>query len=307
MPSTTRASAALAAAALCLTAAACGASGGSSGGSSAPAAADAGLRRLVPASFTAKGAVTVAVIQSPPFSVVEGGGKVSGITVDLLRTASARLGLTPRFVPVASSAVVAGLASGKFDLAGQRGDYVERQGAAATIDLVHSHAGGLVPASAVKAATSISYVCGRRVGLQQGSIANETIGLLNAVCAKAGKAAGRPSFFPDFNAMALALRSGRVDIVLNDRAGNQVAARASGGTIAAVDFPDADLPGFHDTLLGPGTSAANRPLAEAFLAAFRAMAADGTYAARFDAYGVAEAKLPADRIRINGSTQKLAG
>ncbi|MFC0041844.1 transporter substrate-binding domain-containing protein [Actinomadura rayongensis] len=304
MPSTLRRKTpALAAAVLCLAAAACGTS--EKAGSTATA--DPALSRLVPAPFAAKRTITVAVVQSPPFSVIESGGKVSGINIELLRTASARLGLTPKFVQVASSAIVAGLASGKFDLASQRGDFVERQPAAATVDLVQSHAGGLVPASAAKSATSITYVCGRRVGLQQGTVANETIGLLDGVCGKAGKARIRAAFFPDSNSMGLALRSGRVDVVLDDRSANQIAARASGGKIAAVDFPDAaTLPGFRNTLLGPGTSAANRPLAEAFLAAFQAMAKDGAYAAPFDAHGVPDAKLDGALIRINGSTQRLA-
>jgi polar amino acid transport system substrate-binding protein len=296
---------------LALTAACSSSSSGSGTASAAPSAsttsqASASLAALVPQSVKSSGSITVGVIQSPPYSIIGANGAISGADNDLITAAAALLGLKTDFVSTTSEEVVTGLSAGRFDAVTDRGDFLQRHATTDTIDLQKSTTSGLVPASAASSMKAITDICGLNVGMQQGTITDQSITAVDKACSAAGKATVQADYYPSSAAMELAMRSGRINVVLDSVATNLYAAKELDGQMSNIDFTGtAGLPGFSNDLLGIAFNSSNKALATAFVQAFKQLISNGTYNTIFAKYGAAPEEVTVGQVKINGSDNSL--
>lgn len=279
----TRSAMAAAAASVLLTLSACGSGGGSA---AVATKADPQLAKLVPQDIRTKGTLAGgASFDTRPMNFYAPGNKPDGVILDLLEAAAGKLGLTINWAHIPYDGLIPALQSKRIDIAGaQISKTSEDDGVVNLIAFYQASSGLLVPAG--HNYTKDTDACGTRFGLTKGSTINQdTADKINAECKAAGLPALHYLYFNSFNAGADAVRSGRVDSLVNSTPQIQLAVKADrsslGGTLMgklAVRATGVALPK-EDT-----------QLTRAFQAAFNKMMADGEYASilkKWDLSGMA--------------------
>lgn len=258
---------------------------------------DSKLAAMVPAQIRSKGTIVAAMSVDAPYVNIES-SKITGVMPDLYQAIGAKLGLKVQFVQTKFDAVVPGIQAGRFDVSAPLGDFVERQQQMDFADFAQSQVTALVKASGQFKPTSASDLCGHTAGVENGANTQLVIQDINKTCSTpiATKT------FPDLNAANLALDSGRIDVVVAPAAPNGYAAKQSSGKFVNEKIDGADK-------LASGTatygivSKKGSGLAQAFTAALIELQKSGEYDKIFKNWGLEQSEIPADMLKVNGSTQ----
>ena len=145
----------------------------------------------------------------PPFNFKDKAGQLDGYDVDVARLLAARMGLKPEFVTTEWSAILAGLASGRYDvIISQVGINPKRELAFDfSIPYTYSSPQLIVRKNDKAAYATLADLKGKRVGVGQGSVFEQQAKAVPGIEVKSYPAA--PENLQD-------LAAGRVDAALND-------------------------------------------------------------------------------------------
>ena len=224
----------------------------------------------------------------PPLQYVNASGELVGMRIDLGHDIAKRLCLTPDFIKIDFDAMVPGLQGGRWDMIdtgifftparAKIMQLIPYESQAISISVPNGAAGDAIHAPAD--------LEGKTVGVEIGGFEEGKTKALDAeLKAKGGKGLTVRTF--DSFALAYqALRAGQVDAVTSiDSVAKEYADRG--------DFKRAIL-GLYPTPVALAFK--SKPLAEAALAAMKAMQADGSYDKLFKQYGV----VPIEDLKIEG-------
>ena len=192
--------------------------------------------------------------------------------------------------------------SGRIDITGPAGDFVERQSIVDFADMAKDNVIVLVKKTDDFTPSTNAALCGTTLGLQTGAGTTQVMAAVNAQCTAKGKSPASVSDYADLSQATLALTSGRIQGVVAPVASNSLAARSSNGTMRVITIAQMQTLPAATATYGIQTKKGNK-LAPAFVAALQEMAAKGTYKALFVKWGIPLSALTPSKIRFDGSTQ----
>ncbi|NIH86161.1 ABC transporter substrate-binding protein [Amycolatopsis granulosa] len=266
---------------------ACGAGGTGSGGTSQPAggtgatqseqipavAKDPALAAKVPQAIAADGKIIVGQDQSyAPNEFVDAQGKVVGFDVDLGNAVGQKLGLTMEYQNAAFSGILAGLASGQYELA--MSSFTVNPERLQTVDMVSYYRAGTslgVPKGNPEH-ISLDDLCGKNIAVQQGTVQVDDLAARSQQCTAAGKPAINVQQFQAQTDVNLQVQTRRSQAMLADSPVVDYAIKQTGGAVETVGQPYDAAPYGIALKKGQGT------YAEAVQGAVQALIDDGTYA-----------------------------
>jgi polar amino acid transport system substrate-binding protein len=274
------------------------ASSGAGGSASASSTGSSDPKSLVPADVKAKGTLTVAADASyAPNEFFDTDGKtIIGMDPDLAKALGQELGLNVTLQNVTFDSILPGMAAGKYDLGmssftdnkqrEQTVDFVTYFSAGSSLIVKTGNPEGLKP-------NDLS-LCGKTLAVEKGTVQeSDDVPGDSKACTTAGKAAIKLLSFDDQNGANLALSSGRADGVLADSPVAAYAAKQSGGKFVLSGEPYGTAP--YGIAVPKGTGMAN-----AVLAALKALMADGTYTQIMTKWGIQDGAIT--NPVINGAT-----
>jgi polar amino acid transport system substrate-binding protein len=245
-------------------------------------AVDADAAALVPASVSSDGKVVIAAdgTSAPDAFLAADGTTLTGWQIDLAYQLTDVLGIEPEFVNTGIPTIIPGLENGRYEMGvatfGISPDRLK------VLDFVGNFVGGggfLTKADTDLDFSGIDDLCGLSVGVIQGTLYVDEAGAQSDRCVDAGKEAVDVQQFPDKNAAALAVGSGRVDLIFVD-----------GTTTGYMVVQDPDKYKEVGDLFYLGVAGISFPkdsgMAEAVEAALQVLIDDGTYVKTLAEYGV---------------------
>jgi polar amino acid transport system substrate-binding protein len=196
----------------------------------APVASGAGVeavqvneaaRNLLPEDVLAAGTLKVASDPTyAPFEYYDTDNKTMiGFDVDFSDAVGAALGLKVEHVPATFDTILAGLASGKYDMALSAFSVTpEREKIVDFVEYLHTGTGiAVAPGNPLAISMDPLSMCGKKIAGQKGSIQSmEYLPEFSKECTANGKEAIKIQNFPGQTDANLALASGRVDGVIAD-------------------------------------------------------------------------------------------
>ncbi len=273
-------------------------SAGSGSGSSASASTGTDPKSLVPADVKSKGTLIVAADASyAPNEFFDTDGKtIIGMDADLAKAIGQELGLTVSVQNVTFDSIIAGLAANKYDLGmssftdtkerEKAVDFVTYFSAGSSLMVKAGNPEGLKP-------NDVS-LCGKTIAVEKGTIQESNdVPADTKTCTSAGKPAVKGLSFDDQNGANLALSSGRADGVLADSPVADYAAKQSGGKFVISGQPYGTAP--YGIAIPKGNGMAN-----AVLAALKALISNGTYNQILTKWGIQDGAITSPVI--NGAT-----
>lgn len=233
------------------------------------------LHAMLPASVKASGVVKLATdAEYPPCETLNASGQMVGYEPDLWNAMAAKLGVRIQASSILFDSLIPGVQSGRYDMAMECiSDNLDREKQVIFVDNAYATGAVYTLASNKTITTDPLSLCGLKTATQQGlDLATQLETTINPHCTKNGKPVVQIARFPTANAALLALYSGRVDFVLNDYA-------AANAMMAAAPKPlryvtNSLLQKYYNGMI---FNKNNAQLANAFLAALKAIIADGTY------------------------------
>ena len=293
------ASALLASAALL--AAGCASNPAASPGAGATTSAGSGSadpKSLVPSDVKAKGTLVVASDASyAPNEFFDTDGKtIIGMDADLAKALGTELGLNVKLQNATFDSIIGGLTANKYDLG--MSSFTDNKLREQTVDFVTYFSAG--SSLMVKTGNPENLkpndvsLCGKTLAVEKGTVQeSDDIPADTKTCAAAGKPAVKGLAFDDQNGANLALSSGRADGVLADSPVAAYAAKQSGGKFVISGQPYGTAP--YGIAIPKGNGMAN-----AVLAALKALIANGTYNQILTKWGIQDGAV-ANPV-INGAT-----
>jgi polar amino acid transport system substrate-binding protein len=284
--------------ALLATACASNPANSSSSGASSSASAGSDPKSLVPSAIKAKGTLVVAADASyAPNEFFDTDGKtIIGMDADLAKAIGQELGLNVTLQNVTFDSIIPGMAAGKYDLG--MSSFTDTKAREQTVDFVTYFSAGsslmVKTGNPENLSTSDTSLCGKKVAVEKGTTQEQTdIPADNQKCSAAGKPAITPLSFDDQNGANLALSSGRADGVLADSPVAAYAAKQSNGQFMIVGQPYGTAP--YGIAIPKGNG-----MAQAVLAAVKALMANGTYNQILTKWGIQSGAIT--NPVINGAT-----
>ncbi len=284
--------------ALLATACASNPANSSSSGASSSASAGSDPKSLVPSAIKAKGTLVVAADASyAPNEFFDTDGKtIIGMDADLAKAIGQELGLNVTLQNVTFDSIIPGMAAGKYDLG--MSSFTDTKAREQTVDFVTYFSAGsslmVKTGNPENLSTSDTSLCGKKIAVEKGTTQEQTdIPADNQKCTAAGKPAITPLSFDDQNGANLALSSGRADGVLADSPVAAYAAKQSNGQFMIVGQPYGTAP--YGIAIPKGNG-----MAQAVLAAVKALMANGTYNQILTKWGIQDGGIT--NPVINGAT-----
>jgi polar amino acid transport system substrate-binding protein len=263
------------------------------------------LAAKVPEKYRSKGTLILGLSESQPYASFEADGTVAGLVPDLAKQLESMLGLKVTVTKTSFDAIVPGIKSSRIDLSAPAGDFVERQSTVDFADFAQSNVTVMTNKSGKAPGSSLD-LCGTKAAVEKGTGTTNVLNAVRDLCTKAGKTPVDIKTYNDLTAANLALQSNRVDSVVAPTAHNQLAAAQSNGTFVVTKVGDMQsLPAATatygiQTLKGSG-------LAPVLVEALHKLDQAGIYTKLFEKWNIPASAIPADRIKLNGSTQKQKG
>jgi polar amino acid transport system substrate-binding protein len=257
----------------------------------------ADLAALVPDAIKSKGTITIGTDASyPPNEFSTDGGKTfQGMDIDLGNAIGKKLNLQVKFQNAPFDGLLAGLASGKYDLSmSSFTDTTERE---KTVDFVTYFRAGT--SIAVKKGNPLKItgsdgLCGVRVAAEKGTTQLDSLTkdkfddgtpTLKATCVKGGKKAPVAVPLPDQNAVNAALVAGRADAFTADSPVVEYQIKATDGGIEQGG-ESTDVAPYGIAI--PKTSGTFK---DAIQKAVKALIDDGTYGKIMDTWGLKDGQI----------------
>lgn len=285
---------------LALTLAACGSGDGSSTGSSAQGsgAPSGELHSMLPEEIQKSGVITLGTnAEYPPCESLDG-KTIIGYEPDLYHAMADKLGIRIDDSSVAFDGLIPAVQSGRFDMAMSCfSDNLDRQKVVTFVDDAYATGAVYTLASNTTVTSDPLSLCGLKTAVQQGlDLAEQLHSTINPHCTKNGKPPVDVQQFPSGQAALLALYSGRVDFVLNDYAAADALQKAAPKPLRLVE--NALLQKYYNGMI---FNKDDTQLQQAFLAALKAIHADGTYEKIMTKWGLTDLMLPDPGINLAAS------
>jgi polar amino acid transport system substrate-binding protein len=279
---------------------ACGSGGDSSTGGS-PAStggASSELHAMLPEDIQKSGVVTVGTdAEYPPCESLDGKAIV-GYEPDLYHAMAGRLGIKIEDSSVAFDGLIPAVQSKRFDIAMSCfSDNLDREKVVTFVDDAYATGAVYMLASNTSITSDPLTLCGLKTAVQQGlDLAEQLQSTINPHCTKNGKEPVDVQQFPSGDAALLALYSGRVDFVLNDYAAADALQKAAPKPLRLVTNPL--LQKYYNGMI---FNKEDTQLQQAFLAALKAIVADGTYEKIMKKWGLPDLMLTEPGINVAAS------
>ncbi|HEY4332212.1 MAG TPA: ABC transporter substrate-binding protein [Ilumatobacteraceae bacterium] len=256
------------------------------------------LSSLLPDDIRSAGVIKVGTSTVyPPYDFLkEGSDTVVGFDIDLGTEVAKLLGVKFEYQTAGFDELIPGLQAKRFDIgwAGHT-DTMDRE---KVVDfVVYGQSGIVILTQSDKAATTkdLTSICGKSLAFAQGTYGQQTFDAVADLCKTGKLAAPTAVSLQDGAAALLAVKSGRVDYLLEDTASGGYDAQQSGGTISAIPLENAT--GFFASAnSGIVFPKGSTQLTKAFQTAINTLIANGKYAAILDKWGVSSFAVPAALI-----------
>ena len=258
------------------------------GARAAPPQADPAIHAMLPDSIRQSGEFRIATdAHHPPCeSFADDNTTMIGIEPDLWNAIAARMGLKAMPVSIDFAGLIPGVQAGRYDAAFEcMSDSADREREVAFIDYAHAGLAGYALADDPTAPSSVKDLCGLHGGVQIGTDFAAGLQSLSQACTSRGKPAIETSQYPSAANVILALYSGRVNFILDDRGAYQHIKTFSTRPIRTFDA------GFPLKIDGVAVARDNTKLQAALLATLRSLHADGTYGAIYRKWGIEPLQL----------------
>jgi polar amino acid transport system substrate-binding protein len=238
--------------------------------------ADPALVKLVPGDLRSAGAVNGASsFTTPPlYTFAEDGRTPSGVLIQLVENAAARLGLKVSWSQIPYSGIVPAMDAGKVQISGSQFSVTPPNLKAANILSIYKNTVGLSVLARNKGSYGdLTGACGRTFAIIRGAtIEPPALAKINTACRAAGRPPARSAAYAGSADAYTAVRARRADGFLDSLAAATYATKRTEGLFAVAFAGRFDL-------YESGFAIAKRrtDLAEAFRAAFQAAIRDGSY------------------------------
>lgn len=268
------------------------------------------LHAMLPERIQESGEITFGALwETPPIISIDPADTSTpvGITPDLAEELGKVLGVTPVWKNMQWPAQLPGLDSGNVDvLFGQVSDGPEREEVIDIIGFYRSPMGLLVSPDDA-GVTSMMEMCGRSIGVPQGSSQKAIVDGNSALCVENGEGEIKVVEYPGAQNAIVALTAGTVDAWMDATTSTARIAEESGGEMASIALPSEEVDQHAPRGVGLAMSKQQPELTEALLAAMKEIYGSGAYAAVMEEWGAADAVMPEDEIVINLYTGIPAG
>ncbi|MBT7950225.1 MAG: ABC transporter substrate-binding protein [Gammaproteobacteria bacterium] len=250
---------------------------------------------LLPERLLKSGKLVVGVVpQFQPMAFYpEGTGELAGSDPEMMTAIAKKLGLSIEWFPVSFDAMLAGIASRRFDVAITGiSDTPERQEHITFIDYMMEAKIFLTLARNPAAITeALSSSCGHTIAVQRGTVDPEYLQIVNDACNKEGLPEAKSLEFTSSSDKKLAVQSARVDVSFFSSVDFPALQQESGDAFAAFVLPE--LP---EELWGIAVNPNDKELANAILKATQEIMDDGSYIAILKKWNVTHLALEAAAI-----------
>lgn len=248
-------------------------------------------RSLLPESIRKGNKLNAAVTyQWPPFSYELDDGSLTGIDIELLELAAAKLGLEPTFTNMTTlPTLIGGVSSGRFHLTPSMGITAERYEVVEYVPYYKSRYTLLTPVDGTD--LDPNDLCGHHLAATQGSSQVAVVEALSAACVDDGKPEITFDLYPQASLSQLAVASKRAE--------GFITSTASAAYVASLNPDLGFAEGQMDnrvTYLGILVGKSNTELRDALLKAFESAQEDGSYQAILDKYNVSSSALTREEL-----------
>jgi polar amino acid transport system substrate-binding protein len=247
--------------------------GGAGGDAAAPVAKDEALAKLVPADVAADGKIIVGSDASyPPNEFTAPDGQtIVGMDVELGKAVARKLGLTAEFQNAAFDGILPGIDAGKYEWG--MSSFTINAERVKKVDMVSYFNVGTKAAVAKGNPDRVNAddLCGKTVGVQNGTVQVEDLAERTKKCQAEGKPAIAVTSLQAQTDVTLALTSKRVQAMLADAPVVNYAITQTNGQIEALGNQYAAAP------YGIAIRKGNGEFAKAVQGAVQALIADGSY------------------------------
>ncbi|RLK53886.1 transporter substrate-binding domain-containing protein [Actinokineospora cianjurensis] len=231
-----------------------------------------------------------------PYLLTDASNNITGgITPDVGRAVAAKLGLGYEIENIAWEALLPGLTAGRFDMADDGlSDTEERQRVGVFVDYMQS-ASVLVTAKSNEGKyKSVDDACGKRIATIRGTTDVQHAEEISQACVGKGKQAAEARQYPTAQDADLALRSGQADfqVAVTEQAKYAISTQNAPIVIVSEDFAP--------TYVGMYLRKDDTQLAEALLAALKALKSDGTLDRIIGHYGLKALSEPGLNLATKG-------
>lgn len=263
---------------------------------------DPALNAMLPKAIRDSGIIKLGTdAHYPPCeSFAEDNVTMIGWEPDMWDALAKKLGVKVNPSSIEFAGLLPGVQSGRFDVAMECiADTLERQKKFTFVDLSVS-TNGVFTMENTTITTDPLTLCGKKTAVQKGTSFVLTVDeILSPHCVKAGKPAIDKSVFPSADSSLLALFSGRVDFILNDAVALAEMQKKVNRPVRL--FMMDVLPRKFNGIL---MLKENMELANALLAATKALISEGVYDRIMDKWNVGVIKLKTPGINLTGSGVK---
>jgi polar amino acid transport system substrate-binding protein len=238
-------------------------------------------------------------LEYAPFEFIDEDGKQVGINIELAEAAAKLLGAELEVTRIPFPSMIPGLAADRFKVAWET--FAATDERLKQVDFVMFIKSGIVASTTADKAEQFqgeNNLCGKRVGVIGGAVADFIADRLSAECKEKGLPEIQKSVFPEGKDIIQAALSDRIDARLDDATASGYFEVTSKGQMVVV-------PGLYDVApLGIAVPKGDTATAEMLRAVLAELIADGTYKEIMSKYGMTSAMIEeayivdsADKIR----------
>jgi len=252
--------------------------------------ADPALEKLLPDSIRESGVMKIgSSLATAPVNYTDANDQPTGLYVDMLNIAAAKLGITIDWVRIPYAGLRAALESGRLDGAIPYSTTPINLEKLDVVPIAQQFQGLLIPAGNPKHIKKIDDLCGLTIAFTNGSLpAQEAAQKIAADCEKKGKPT-TASGYPSAAEATTSIKSGRADALVNTNIQNLYDASQSDAFETALFDEMAEA--FGSFPQGLGFLNTDHTLGTAVAAAMAASQKDGSYLKVLKKYKMADLEL----------------
>jgi polar amino acid transport system substrate-binding protein len=245
------------------------------------------------------GKLTVAnTLEYAPFEFIGEDGKPTGVNIELAAEAARLLGVELDLVRMPFTSMIPGLAAERFKISWETFSPTEER--LKQVDFVIFLKAGTVASTTKEKAALFgteNNLCGKRLGMVAGNVADFTADKLNEICKESGLPEITKAVFPEAKDIVQAVLAGRVDARFDDATSSGYYEVISGGKLVVVK-------GLYDVSpLGIAVPKGDTETAEMMRAVLQSMIENGAYQKIMAKYGLTNAMI--DEAYIVDSMDKV--
>ena len=245
--------------------------------------------KLLPASATAKGTITIALdLEYPPTSFLSSSKEPEGFNVDIARLLAAKLGLKLQIENVSFDTIIPGLTGGRYDFTAS--DMSATAARLKVLDMINYWADGsslgVKNGNPQNLDINTTSICGKSIAVMTGTTQQETyLPALSKNCTANGKPAVNAVVLPNVNAALTQLSSGRIDGIFYDTPSLAYAAQQHGGIFSLIPDQYAKPASLGTSLVAIGLPK-NSPLTKAMQVAMQSVIDSPLYLKALNNWGL---------------------